>query len=74
MGMTGATGKPILQQSFADTMVTAEVLLPHGEMNALAKTIRKSVDDNGKVIRNFHENPMLNTLVYEFEFPDGTIK
>ena len=50
------------------------MLLPRGEMNALAKVVRQSVDKNGKVIGNFHETPMLNTLVYEYEFPDGTIK
>ena len=55
-------------------MVAAEVLLPHGEMNALAKVIRQSVDENRKVTGNFHENPTLNTLIYECDFPDGTIK
>ena len=75
MGMTGATGKPILQQSFADTMVTAEQLLPHGEIDVLAKAkvVRQSVDENGKIIGNFHENPMCNKRVCECESPDGTI-
>ena len=27
-----------------------------------------------KVVGSFSENPMLNTLVYECEFPDGTPK
>ena len=30
--------------------------------------------ENGKVTGNFYENPMLNRLIYECEFPDGTIK
>ena len=55
-------------------MVMAEVLLPHGEMNSHAKVIQHFVDENGKVIGNFHGNPMLNTLVYECDFPDETIK
>ena len=67
-------GRPILQESFADRMINAEVVLPHGEMNSLAKVVRQSVDGDGKVIGSFHENPMLNTLVYECEFEDGTTK
>ena len=67
-------GKPILQESFADRMINAEVLLPHGEMNAVAKVVKQSVDADGKVIGSFNENPMLNTLVYECEFSDGTTK
>ena len=55
-------------------MVAAEVLLLHGEMNALAKIIRQSVYHNGKVIVSFNGNLLLNTLIYECKFPDGTIK
>lgn len=40
----------------------------------MAKVVKQSVDADGRVVGNFHENPMLNTLVYECEFPDGTTK
>ena len=43
-------------------------------MNVLAKVVRQSVDENGEVTGNFHENPMLNTLIYGCKFSDGTIK
>ena len=39
-----------------------------------AKVIRWSVDADGQVIGSFNENPLLNTLVYDVEFPDGAIK
>lgn len=68
------TGKPILQQSLHDTLVQTEVLLPQGEDLHMAKVLRRSMDENGRVIGNFNENPLLNTLVYDCEFPDGTIK
>ena len=32
------------------------------------------MDENGRAIGQFNENPILNTLVYECELPDGTIK
>ncbi len=55
-------------------MINAEVLLPHGENEQLAKVVRRSIDQNGKLIGTFDENPMLNSMVYEVEFPDGVVK
>jgi hypothetical protein len=40
----------------------------------MAKVVRRSIDENGKIVGSFNENPALNTLVYEVEFPDGAIK
>ena len=40
----------------------------------MAKVLRKSVDENGQVIGAHNENPLLNTLVYNVEFPDGDVK
>ena len=72
--LVDATGKPILQQYFADIMMVAEALLPHGGMNALVKVVWQSVDDNEKVTGSFNENPIFNMLVYDCKFSDGTIK
>lgn len=72
--LVDATGKPILQQSLADTLITAEVKLPQGDSEVLAKVLRRSVDEDGKVIGCYNENPILNTIVYDLEFPDGTVK
>ena len=69
-----ATGKPLMQQSMADTLINAEVLLPQGEATALARVVRRCIGSDGKVIGEHDENPMLNTLVYECEFPDGSVK
>lgn len=69
-----ATGKPILQQSLADTLIHSEVLLPHGEDLQMAKVLRRSVNPEGRVIGNANDNPLLNTLMYDVEFPDGNIK
>ena len=69
-----AAGNPILHKSFSDTMINAEELLTHGDMNGLATVVKESVDDNGKTIGSWNENTMLNTLVYECEFSDGAVK
>jgi len=67
-------GKPVNQQSMTDLLINAEVMLPHGEGLQMAKVIRRAVDSDGKVIGTFDNNPILNTMVYEAEFPDGVIK
>ena len=72
--IVGHAGMPINNDSLQDLLVNAEVLLPHGEASQMAKVVRKAVDDNGKVIGSFDENPILNSLVYEVEFPDGVTK
>ncbi len=69
-----AAGKPMLQQSFMDTLINIDVLLPKDEGDSLAKCMQKSVDLNGKVIGKFNENPLLNTILYKCEFEDGTTK
>ncbi len=35
-----ATGKPVLQQSFTNTLINAEVLLPNDESTSLATVLR----------------------------------
>ena len=67
-------GQPILQQSLIYTLTNNELLLPHGEELLVAKVLRRLVDEQGKVIGNTYYNPILNTLTYDVEFPDGNIK
>ena len=40
----------------------------------MAKVLRKLVDENGQVIGAQNKNPLLNTLVYEVEFPYGDVR
>ena len=67
-----ATGKPINHQSVADLLINSEVLLGQGEAQQMARVIRRSLDSEGNVIGNLHGN--LNSLVYDVEFPHGTVK
>ena len=57
-----------------DVLINAEVLLDVGDSAALAQVVCWAVDSDGKVIGKWDSNPILNTLVYECEFNDGTIK
>ena len=67
-------GKPIDHQSLSYMMTNAEVLLPHEEMHHVAKVICRTIDSNANIIGTFDENPVLNSLVYDVEFPYGDVK
>ena len=66
--------KPINQQCLADLIINAEDLITHEETQQMAKVLCRNIDSNGNVIGNFDENPVLNLLVYDVEFPDGAVK
>jgi hypothetical protein len=53
-------------------MINAEVLLSNGDSMAIAKVVRSGIDKNGRMIGTFNTKPLLNTLLYEYEFDDGT--
>jgi hypothetical protein len=72
--LVDSVGKPILMHSLTDVLINAEVLLSKDDSTALARVICQAVDSNGEVIGEWDSNPILNTLVYECEFNDGTIK
>ena len=65
---TDATGRPINQQSVADLLINAEVLLDQGKTKQMARVIRRSIDEGGRAIGNLDAS--LKSLVYDVEFPD----
>ena len=38
------------------------------------KVIGRSKDNDGNIIGKYDSNPILNNMVYDVEFPDGTIR
>ena len=63
-----------MANSLTDVLISAEVLLPRGEEQQLAKVLRRSVDQDGQVIGQHHKNSLLNTLMYDIEFPNGDVR
>ena len=55
-------------------LIHAEVLLPQGEDIKSARVIGRSKTNDGTVLGNYDPNPLLNSIVYDVEFPDGAIK
>ena len=69
-----STGRIINQQPMYDRLLNAEVLLHHEDDQVVAKVVRRALGPDGKTNGVYDTNPFLNTLMYEIEFPDGTIK
>ena len=65
---------PEVTQPMTDPLINAEVHLPQGEELKAATVTGRSLDPQGETVGTYHSNPMLNTMVYDVEFPDGQIK
>jgi hypothetical protein len=72
--LVDAAGKPFAQHSLADSLINAEVLLPHDDGKALARVVKCVVGTDGGLIGEYSENPLLNLLIYKCEFDDGIVK
>jgi len=56
-----------------DKLLSAEVLLPKGDFQFIGKVIQRKRDFDGNPVGKSNPNPILDTRVYEVEFPDGVI-
>jgi hypothetical protein len=45
-----AAGKPFVHQSLADTLINAKVMLPNEDSQAIARVVRRVVNDEGRMI------------------------
>ncbi len=72
--LTDAASKPFAQHSLADALIKAEALLPNNDGTALACVVKYVVGPDGKLIGEYNDNPLLNSLFYECKFDDSTVK
>jgi hypothetical protein len=69
-----STGKVLNQQPMWDKMINADIILQQGDKLQRGKVKRRSIDDNGKTIGTCSDNPIMNSILYEVEFPDGELR
>ena len=62
------------EHSLHDSLIHAAVLLPHNDEMSKGIVKGRHTNINGEVIGQFHVNPLLNNIIYDVEFADGTIK
>ena len=69
-----AAGKHVNQKPVTDLLINADISLPQGEKLSMRKVIRLEVDKHGKIIGTCNDNLILNSHLYEVEFPYGEVK
>ena len=69
-----ATGKLLNQHPAYDRTINAEVALQLEEAVTTGKVTPRALGPDGQVAGTYDDNPFLNTIIYEVEFPDGKVK
>ena len=69
-----STGLSVLQQLVTDRFLNNKVYLPQGESMQVSKVARRILDEYVKLVGTYYDNPMLNTLMYDVDLPDGATK
>jgi hypothetical protein len=69
-----SNGRLLEQQPMYDRIINAEVQLQNGDEISLGKVKRRALGPDGLTTGSYADNPMLNSIVYEVEFPDGQTK
>ena len=69
-----STGKLLDQQPDYDKLINAEILLQLDDKMVMGKVKGRSLGDNGKVVGSYDDNPILNSIIYDIEFPDEQVK
>ena len=69
-----STGKLINQQPAYDQIINAEVQLQLGEEMVTGKVIQRTIGPDEQVTGTYENNPDLNSIIYDVEFPDGQSK
>ena len=67
-------GRVLEQQPAFNKIINAEGMIQNGDEMAMGKVARRSLDADGRTTGTYHDNPFLNTITYDVEFPDGQVK
>jgi hypothetical protein len=67
-------GHLLNQQPAYDKLINAEVQLQLGDDITSARVSKRATGSDGKTVGTYNDNPILNSIVYEVEFPDGQVK
>jgi hypothetical protein len=69
-----ANGKLSNQQPVCDKILQSEVSLQLGEGMTVGKVTKRALGPDGTITGAYDENPVLNAITHEVEFPDGQLK
>eukprot|EP00957_Ditylum_brightwellii_P108176 8253365-Ditylum_brightwellii.AAC.1 len=66
-----ATRRLLNTMTAYDLLLNAEVSLQLGDKVRVGKVTQHAIRPNGTVTGMYDNNPMMNTMIYNVEFPDG---
>eukprot|EP00957_Ditylum_brightwellii_P092133 7014689-Ditylum_brightwellii.AAC.3 len=69
-----ANGTMIDQQPAYNKIINAEVQLCHQDHMTKGKVKRRVLGPDGRTAGSYHDIPILNSTMYEVEFPNGRVK
>ena len=69
-----ANGCVLNQLPAYDRLLNAEVQLQHDDWVTTSKVKHQALGPDGNMVGKYDNNPMLNSIMYEVEFADGTVK
>ena len=70
-----SAGHLLNEQPVYDRIINAEVqLAKNGDQVETATVVQRTLGPNGRTIGTYNDNPALNTVVYDVEFSDGTVR
>ena len=69
-----AKGRLLNQMPAYDRILNSEVSLQVGEDMSVGKVTQRALGPDGTVAGTYDENPSMNTMIYEVEFPNGDVK
>ena len=68
-----ANGTLLNQAPAYDRLINAEVALLLDKHMASGKVSKHAIGPDGRIIGKYHEDPKLNSILYEVEFSDGQV-
>ena len=72
--MVDSTGKRLNQSPSYDCILNVEVTFQQEEGLSIGRVKRRALGPDGLTAGTYDDNPRLNSIVYEVEFPDGQVK
>jgi hypothetical protein len=57
-----------------DKIMHSKVALQLGENMSTGKVTQRALEPDGRTAGTYDDNPILNSIIYEVEFPDGQVK
>ena len=67
-------GRPVFEKPINDYLIHAEVMLPKGEQVSTGRVTGRSKGIDRSHVGTYNANPLLNSVVYDVEFPDSVVK